>query len=125
MSDATAVVLAAGKGTRMESDLPKVLVEVCGRPLIDYVLDALDAAGVARKIVVVGYEAHLVHEAVQVAGFGAEIAAAAAEATGCRVARLGAPRIPVGYAQVLENESRLSAAKVAQAAQKLLQRETR
>jgi pyruvate dehydrogenase E1 component beta subunit len=62
----------------------------------------------------------VVHEAVQVAGFGAEVAAAAAEATGCRVARLGAPRIPVGYAQVLENESRLSAAKVAAAARRLL-----
>ncbi len=65
MSDATAVVLAAGKGTRMESDLPKVLAEVCGRPLIDYVLDALDAAGVARKVVVVGYEAQLVRKAIQ------------------------------------------------------------
>lgn len=62
----------------------------------------------------------VVHEAVQVAGFGAEVAAAAAEATGCRVARLGAPRIPVGYAQVLEDESRLSAAKVAAAARRLL-----
>jgi pyruvate dehydrogenase E1 component beta subunit len=62
----------------------------------------------------------VVHEAVQVAGFGAEVAAAAAEATGCRIARLGAPRIPVGYAQVLEDESRLSAAKVATAARRLL-----
>ncbi len=62
----------------------------------------------------------VVHEAVQVAGFGAEVAAAAAEATGCRIARLGAPRIPVGYAQVLEDESRLSAAKVAVAARRLL-----
>jgi len=67
----------------------------------------------------------VVHEAVQVAGFGAEVAAAAAQATGCRVARLGAPRIPVGYAQVLENESRLSAAKVAQAALQLLQAKLR
>ena len=64
----------------------------------------------------------VVHEAVQVAGFGAEVAAAAAEATGCPVARLGAPRIPVGYAQVLEDESRLSPAKIAAAASKLLQR---
>ena len=62
----------------------------------------------------------VVHEAVQVAGFGAEVAASAAEATGCRVARLGAPRIPVGYAQVLENESRLSPEKIAAAAMKLL-----
>ncbi len=62
----------------------------------------------------------VVHEAVQVAGYGAEVAAAAAEATGCRVARLGAPRIPVGYAPVLEAESRLSPAKVAHAARRLL-----
>jgi acetoin:2,6-dichlorophenolindophenol oxidoreductase subunit beta len=62
----------------------------------------------------------VVHEAVQVAGFGAEVAASAAQATGCRVARLGAPRIPVGYAQVLENESRLSPEKIAAAARALL-----
>ena len=62
----------------------------------------------------------VVHEAVQVAGFGAEVAASAAQATGCRVARLGAPRIPVGYAQVLENESRLSSEKIADAALALL-----
>ena len=64
----------------------------------------------------------VVHEAVQVAGFGAEVAAAAAEETGCRVARLGAPRIPVGYAQVLENESRLTPAKIVAAALALLKR---
>ena len=62
----------------------------------------------------------VVHEAVQVAGFGAEVAARAAEVTGCRIARLGAPRIPVGYAQVLEDESRLSPDKIAAAALKLL-----
>jgi acetoin:2,6-dichlorophenolindophenol oxidoreductase subunit beta len=60
------------------------------------------------------------HEAVQVAGFGAEIAASAAEALGCKVSRLGAPRIPVGYAQVLENEARLSAPKIVAAVKKLL-----
>jgi acetoin:2,6-dichlorophenolindophenol oxidoreductase subunit beta len=64
----------------------------------------------------------VVHEAVQVAGFGAEVAASAAEATGCRVARLGAPRIPVGYAQVLENESRLHPEMIAAAVAKLLAR---
>ena len=60
------------------------------------------------------------HEAVQVAGFGAEIAASAAEATGCRVRRLGAPRIPVGYAPTLEAASRISAAQVATAARGLI-----
>jgi pyruvate/2-oxoglutarate/acetoin dehydrogenase E1 component len=62
----------------------------------------------------------VVHEAVQVAGFGAEVAAAAAEATGCRVARLGAPRIPVGYAPVLEAASRISPAMIAEAARAML-----
>lgn len=58
----------------------------------------------------------VVHESVQAAGFGAEIAATAAEATGCRVQRLGAPRIPVGYAPVLEAQSRVSADQVVAAA---------
>ncbi|MBI5718332.1 MAG: alpha-ketoacid dehydrogenase subunit beta [Burkholderiales bacterium] len=64
----------------------------------------------------------VVHEAVQVAGFGAEIAAHAGEATGCRIARLGAPRIPVGYAPALEAESRLTPEKIALAARRLLDR---
>ncbi|MEO7760526.1 MAG: transketolase C-terminal domain-containing protein [Casimicrobiaceae bacterium] len=62
----------------------------------------------------------VVHEAVQVGGFGAEIAAAAAEATGCRIRRLGAPRIPSGYAKPLEDESRVSVAGVVAAARRLL-----
>ena len=62
MSESVAIVLAAGKGTRMKSDLPKVLVEVCGRPMIEYVLDALKAAGVGRVIVVVGYRHELVRQ---------------------------------------------------------------
>jgi len=57
----------------------------------------------------------VVHEAVQAGGFGAEIAASAAEATGCRIQRLGAPRIPVGYAPVLEAQSRIQAEDVAAA----------
>jgi len=62
----------------------------------------------------------VVHEAVQAAGFGAEIAATVAEELGAKVRRLGAPRIPAGYAQPLEDESRVGAAKIAAAAKKLL-----
>ena len=62
----------------------------------------------------------VVHEAVQAAGFGAEIAATAAQATGCRISRLGAPRIPVGYSPVLEAQSRISAEQIVDAARKLL-----
>jgi len=61
----------------------------------------------------------VVHEAVQVGGFGAEIAATAAEETGCRVRRLGAPRIPSGYAKPLEDESRVTVAEVVAAARSL------
>lgn len=60
MSEPIAVILAAGKGTRMKSDLPKVLCEVLGRAMIHYVLDALDECGIQQKIVVVGYEAERV-----------------------------------------------------------------
>ena len=62
----------------------------------------------------------VVHEAVQVAGFGAEVAASAAEATGCRVKRLGAPRIPVGYAPTLEEAARVRPAAIVAAARELL-----
>ena len=65
MAQPIAVVLAAGKGTRMKSDLPKVLCEANGRPLIDWVLDALEAAGVQQFLVVVGYEADRVKKVLQ------------------------------------------------------------
>jgi bifunctional UDP-N-acetylglucosamine pyrophosphorylase/glucosamine-1-phosphate N-acetyltransferase/UDP-N-acetylglucosamine pyrophosphorylase len=55
MNAPLAIVLAAGKGTRMKSDLPKVLCQVNGRAMVHYVLDALEAAGVQRTIVVIGY----------------------------------------------------------------------
>jgi len=59
-----AVVLAAGKGTRMKSDLPKVLFPVCGKPMIEYVLDALEEAGVDEILVVVGYKQELVRSTI-------------------------------------------------------------
>lgn len=61
---AVAVVLAAGKGTRMKSDLPKVLVPAAGRPMIDYVLDTLEACRMGRVIIVVGYRAEDVKAAL-------------------------------------------------------------
>src|SRR5262245_40035676 len=64
MHQPIAVVLAAGMGTRMKSDLPKVLVPVLGRPMIEYVLDALSAAAIGRTIVVIGYRAEDVRQAL-------------------------------------------------------------
>lgn len=63
----------------------------------------------------------VVHEAVQAAGFGAEVAATVAETVGgCKVRRLGAPRIPVGYSPVLEAQSRVTASDIAAAARGLV-----
>jgi bifunctional UDP-N-acetylglucosamine pyrophosphorylase/glucosamine-1-phosphate N-acetyltransferase len=62
MAHALAIVLAAGKGTRMKSELPKVLVPVLGRPMVEYVLDTLEQAGVQQTVVVIGYRAELVRE---------------------------------------------------------------
>lgn len=59
-----AVILAAGKSTRMKSEIPKVLQLVCGRLMIDYVLDAARAAGVTKLVVVVGHKADLVRESL-------------------------------------------------------------
>lgn len=65
---ATAVVLAAGKGTRMGSDLAKVLHEAGGRPLLAWVLDAARAAGCGRLVVVIGHQADRVRRAIPESG---------------------------------------------------------
>ena len=46
----TALIMAAGKGTRMRSSLPKVLHPVCGRPMVEWVVDAARAAGAAEVV---------------------------------------------------------------------------
>lgn len=60
MDQPIAIVMAAGKGTRMNSELPKVLCQANGRPLISYVLDSLKKAAVARMVVVIGYKSEMV-----------------------------------------------------------------
>jgi UDP-N-acetylglucosamine diphosphorylase/glucosamine-1-phosphate N-acetyltransferase len=54
------LILAAGKGTRMKSDLPKVLHSLSGKPLLSYSLDLAQSLGAKRTIVVVGHQAELV-----------------------------------------------------------------
>ena len=71
MSKMVAVILAAGKGTRMRSKLPKVLHKVGGKPMLEHVLAAAETAGADKKIVVVGFESEQVVEFV---GTNAEIA---------------------------------------------------
>lgn len=60
------IILAGGKGTRMNSDQPKVLSHVCGRPMIDHVIDAVEKINLSsRPIVVVGYKGNLVRNQVK------------------------------------------------------------
>jgi len=53
--DALAIILAAGRSTRMKTELPKVMHEVCGVPMLGHVLRACREAGIGRFIVVVGF----------------------------------------------------------------------
>jgi bifunctional UDP-N-acetylglucosamine pyrophosphorylase / glucosamine-1-phosphate N-acetyltransferase len=56
MNATAAIILAAGRSTRMITDLPKVLHEVCGRPMLAYVLDACREVHIKDVFVVVGYQ---------------------------------------------------------------------
>ena len=66
MSESTnnlhAIILAAGKGTRMQSELPKVMHEVAGRPMVNWVIDAARTAGAKRIVVVVGHRGDLIRD---------------------------------------------------------------
>jgi UDP-N-acetylglucosamine diphosphorylase/glucosamine-1-phosphate N-acetyltransferase len=56
------LILAAGKGTRMKSDLVKVLHPVAGRPMLDYVLNLAEHMGSSRVVVIIGHQAELVED---------------------------------------------------------------
>src|SRR3954465_507975 len=58
----SAIILAAGKATRMKSDRVKVLHGICGRPMLSYVLDACREAGVQHLYVVIGHDRERVKE---------------------------------------------------------------
>lgn len=58
-----AIVLAAGKGTRMKSDQSKVMHSIIDRPMLAYIIEALRAVNVERIVVVVGYQAESIKKA--------------------------------------------------------------
>ena len=62
MAERVAIILAAGVSSRMNTQIAKVLHEVCGRPMLAYVLDACHEVGVSKIYVVVGFSAGQVKE---------------------------------------------------------------
>jgi bifunctional UDP-N-acetylglucosamine pyrophosphorylase/glucosamine-1-phosphate N-acetyltransferase len=62
-----AIILAAGVSSRMKTEMPKVLLEVCGRPMLAYVLDACRGVGVGKIYVVVGFGAEQVKKKFEAA----------------------------------------------------------
>lgn len=59
-----AIIMAAGKGTRMNSELPKVLLDVNGKPMVQWVVDACLEVGCQRVIVVIGFKGERVKKAL-------------------------------------------------------------
>lgn len=55
-----AIILAAGKGTRMKSKYPKVIHKVCGKPMVNHVIDISKMAGVNDTVAILGHEAEQV-----------------------------------------------------------------
>jgi bifunctional UDP-N-acetylglucosamine pyrophosphorylase/glucosamine-1-phosphate N-acetyltransferase len=68
MAERVAIILAAGVSSRMKTNTPKVLHEVCGRPMLAYVLDACRVAGVEKIYVVVGFGAEQVKKKFEAGG---------------------------------------------------------
>ena len=57
-----AIILAAGKGTRMKSKYPKVIHKVCGKEMVNHIIDVSKKSGVKDTVVILGHEADVVKE---------------------------------------------------------------
>ena len=60
MKNIATIILAAGEGTRMKSSLPKVLHNICGKPMLEYLIDNVKSIGIDKVIAIVGHKAGLV-----------------------------------------------------------------
>ncbi len=91
-----AIVLAAGKGTRMRSARPKVLHDICGRPMLWYVLDALRASGIEEIVLVISPELR-----EEVAGFGVQSVVQEPQLGTGHAAKIALERLPARNGGVL------------------------
>ncbi|MDO9531813.1 MAG: bifunctional UDP-N-acetylglucosamine diphosphorylase/glucosamine-1-phosphate N-acetyltransferase GlmU [Deltaproteobacteria bacterium] len=95
----TAVILAAGQGTRMKSSRPKVLHEILGRPMIAYLLDTLKEVGIADIVVVVGHQAEAVKEALK--DYGVRFVIQEPQLGTGHAVQVAMPAVPSGAATVM------------------------
>lgn len=65
MKKTKTLILAAGQGTRMRSKKPKVLHQVCGKNILDYVIQASEGAGIKETAVIIGYQANVVKDSLK------------------------------------------------------------
>lgn len=64
MRDTAVIIMAAGKGKRMKSNLPKVLHNLAGKPILNYVLDTVDQLEAKRKILIISYRSDKIRELI-------------------------------------------------------------
>ena len=60
-----AIIMAAGKGTRMKSDLPKVAHQVCGKTMVECIINELKKINIEEIVTVLGYKAEIVEEIIK------------------------------------------------------------
>lgn len=65
MKNIATIILAAGEGTRMKSSLPKVLHNICGKPMVQYLIDNVKSIGINKIIIIVGHKADLVKDGIE------------------------------------------------------------
>lgn len=65
MNRSSAVILAAGEGTRMKSNHPKVAHEICGKPIVQHVIESVEGAGIDDIVVVVGHKSEEVQSCIE------------------------------------------------------------
>src|SRR3989338_10193321 len=64
MKNIATIILAAGEGARMKSSLPKTLHNICGKPMLEYLIDNVKSIGIDKVIVIVGHKAGLVKKEI-------------------------------------------------------------
>lgn len=96
-----AIILAAGKGTRMGKGAPKVLRDLLGKPLLYWTISTLKQTGIRETIVVTGYKSDLVQNTLKKMGLGVKFARQKRQLGTAHSLKAGLKVVPKEYRQVL------------------------